>query len=198
LLSSTQGFLIQGERRSRGDNKERLRMLSPLRNPADRAESKADPGRPSRALGLSNEPVMAGSRANEASIDDDLARLEASLQWIRHAGTIAARAAGHGQNRSGRLPRATQLAPVSGISGLNIQAAGNGHRRVPSAFELAPPLACERIQSPAWRTQRAHSLRGALFVLIASAVVGSIVYHVSATGFPSAAEPAYASPIRGH
>jgi hypothetical protein len=168
-------------------------MLSPLQNTADPAESRTDLGWSSRAPGHGNEPV-AGS--NETSVDDDLARLEASLQWIRHVGTIAAREAGHGQNRTGRLPRATQLAPVSGISGLHIQGPGNGHRRVPFAFELAPPLACERIQSPAWRIQRADSLRGALVILIAGAVVGSIAYYISATGFPSAAQPAQAASIR--
>jgi hypothetical protein len=148
-------------------------MVSPLRNSSDPLD--AAHVRPSRASDRRRRP--ASLRSDEAAGTDDLQRLESIIAWLQHEGGIARPEGGpRAQQEIRRLPRAGQLRPVSGIS-----------------LRVAPPLACERLQLPPPRRQHRNNLRGALCLLIASVIAGSIAYHLSAGGLLSAWEPAQAA-----
>jgi hypothetical protein len=192
-------FRARGNFDPGGTKKERLRMPSPLRILPDSPAPGADFARPAGAPNRSNEHVIAPSRADHASIDQDLERLVSSVQWVKRACVVLALEAGQGsRDRRPRLPRASQLPPVPGIGPVNLEGATTGQRRVASSLELAPPLACDRLPLPARRSGHRNNLRGAFFMLIAVAVAGSIAYRISAGGFPSAAEPAQAAQFQAH
>lgn len=164
-------------------------MVSPLRtspDPSDQGAFHRLPPFPMPDCG--HRHVGAGSRPDEAAGDDDLRRLEASLAWLKRESMVVGPQAGYR-----RLPRAALLPPVSEISPLNT--AGSGGRGEPtSIFVLAPPLRRDRLQLS--RRQARHRLRGAMYLLIAGVIAGSIVYHVSPTGVLSAWAPAQASALQ--
>jgi hypothetical protein len=169
-------------------------MGFPLQNPLNSLEFNADFVRASQAPQGDNEPAGAGGCVEEA-VDDDLQRLESSLQWVKSELSIAALETGaYAKNHPRGLPRAHQLPPVPGLAPVNTERTGAGPRRVALPLELAPPLPSERLPLPAQRNEHADTLRGALCILIASAVAGSIAYHISAEGFLSASQPAQAAP----
>ena len=64
--------------------------------------------------------------------------------------------------------------------------------REPLPFHPAPPLAGERLQTPQPRRKPNRRLRGALYILIASLVAGSIGYQLAGAGI-SATEAAHAA-----
>ena len=51
--------------------------------------------------------------------------------------------------------------------------------REPLPFHIAPPLATERLQPKLPRRQQNPRLRGALYILIASLIAGSIGYQLA-------------------
>jgi hypothetical protein len=142
---------------------------------------------------------VAAPRAEDA----ELARLEQCLARVHHECAIAMlEAAPHARTkyRAPRLPPAAQLAPVAGIPPVREEAfpipacaesEPLGKMREPLPFHPAPPLSAERLQTP--RQRREHRrLRGALYILIASLVAGSIGYQLAGAGF-SATEAAHAA-----
>jgi hypothetical protein len=79
---------------------------------------------------------------------------------------------------------------------LSVASAGPaGSRGLPEGlpFQLAPPLACERLQEP--RKRRNDGSRALLLTLIAIVVGGSIGYYMSAAGFFSTLEFAQAAAL---
>jgi hypothetical protein len=122
----------------------------------------------------------------------DLRRLESSVAWLMRQGKVARLETGpavRGEIR--KLPRAMLLPPVPGIAPPHAE--GSGRKADLSTFRLAPPLPRERLQLP--RRQPRHGLGGALCLLAAGVIAGSIAYHISAGGAFSAWEPAHASAI---
>jgi hypothetical protein len=165
-------------------------MVSPLRNSPDPCDPTADqlPRVPHRR----HPDAAAAPPPDQAADNDDLRRLESSVQWLMRQGLNArleTQRHTHEENR--RLPRATLLPPVPGIPPVRTE--DSGRKADTSIFRLAPPLPRERLQLP--RRQHRDGLRGALCLLIASVIAGSIAYRVSAGGAFSASEPAQASAL---
>ena len=166
-------------------------MVSPLQVSPD----------PDAATDLGSSRVPQRRRPHPAAIpgapppDDaaaDLQRLESSVQWLVRQGQMARLETGPGRRQEiRRLPRAMPLPPVPGLP--PVQTEGPGHKTELAAFRLAPPPPRERLQPPRRRHRRA--VRGALFLLAAGVIAGSIAYHISAGGAFSAWDPAHASAI---
>ena len=165
-------------------------MEFPLRNSAEYSDPSGDHLSPS---GTPNHTHAAEPRPYEDA-SEDLKRLECSLQWLqRERDTLGLEAALRAQKQRRVLPPAGQLAPVSGIP--PVKTGVSCHTRKTLAFQVAQPLASERLQFPPPTRLRAYNLRGALCILIVilSVIAGSIAYQVSAGGLFSAAEPAQAA-----
>jgi hypothetical protein len=170
-------------------------MISPLRNSPDRPDSSAHYFRPSGTPDRERPQQVAGSRPDAAAGADDLARLESSIQWIKHEGMLARLEAGHRPPEEIRkLPRAALLPPVSGIPPVDIE--GSGRRRETSTSLLPPPPVGARVQVQLPRRRHRHGLRGALYLLIATVIAGAIAYHVSGDGLLSAWQPAQAASLQ--
>jgi hypothetical protein len=186
LLSSQRAT---GEHESWGEQ-ENPCMASPLRNPPEPSGLDADLPRPSAAN--REQAAHAGPGPGAPSTNNDLQRLECSVQWLKHevmAVELEAELRVKKQRR--RLPRAGQLPAAAGIS--PVDTAASGHKRETLPFHLAPPLASERIWLPPRRTRHRHQLPGTLGILIASLIAGLIAYHVSAGGMFPAPESAQAA-----
>ena len=167
-------------------------MVSPLRHSPDPLDPKADHLRPSRAPDRRHRQAAGRPRPDAVDRNDDLARLEASVDWLKREGMIARLAAEHrAPAEPRRLPRVSPLPPVSGIPPVDV--AGSPRQRQTSTFLLAPPLACERLQLQLPR--RRHRMRGALCLLIAGAIAGTIAYHMAAGRPFSAWGPAQAAAL---
>jgi hypothetical protein len=128
------------------------------------------------------------------ALEDDLKRIERSVEWLKRERMVVALEAGlDAQNPRRRLPRAAQLSPPSATPAVNPEGVGGG--RAKSSFEVAPPRAFERLQPPAARRRYARNLPVALFILTASIVAGSIAYHVATGELLSGLQPAQAAPL---
>jgi hypothetical protein len=136
------------------------------------AGAKAQSGlRPDTATAQAAEkPAANAVAANAAAADPDLARLESSLQWLQREGSV------------GRLPRAVQLPPVSGLRPVREQFI-NGVR-------VPPSLAPERLRPPPPMRERRDNLRGPLRVLLASVIAAPIAYYFSVGNPASSSAPA--------
>ena len=169
-------------------------MVSPLQNLLAALDSDLDCLHASQAPGCEHEHTIVERRTDEAAGDDDLQRIERSLQWLKRERMIAALEAGlHGRNHRRRLPRAGQLLLRSDTP----VGTEHKHRRwATSTIQLAPPLAAERLQAPVARRPHPYNLRGALWLLIGSAVAGTIAYHVLVGELFSALEPAQAASLQ--
>jgi hypothetical protein len=172
-------------------------MVSPLRHSPDpldpNIDPKADHLRPSGAPVSKHRPAATGPRPDAVAGNDDLQRLEASVGWLKREGMRARLAAEHrAPAASRRLPRVSPLPPVSGIPPVDV--ASSRRQRETSTFLLAPPLKCERLQVQLPR--RRHRIRGALCLLIAGAIAGTIVYRMSAGRPFSAWGPAHAAALQ--
>jgi hypothetical protein len=108
--------------------------------------------------------VTAGA---EAAGDIDLARLESSLQWLQREGAV------------GRLPRAVQLPPVSGLRPVSRDDSRPRNEQFINGIRVPPSLAPERLRPPPPMRERRHNLRGPLRVLLAGAVAAPIAYYFS-------------------
>jgi hypothetical protein len=167
-------------------------MVSPLRNSPDPDPTADHLG--SFRLPHRRRPHLAATPSAAPPPDEaaaaDLARLESSVQWLVRQGKMARLETEPGRREEIRkLPRAMPLPPVVGIP--SVPTEGSGRKADLSAFRLAPPLPRERLQLP--RRQHRHGVRGALCLLAAGVIAGSIAYHISAGGAFSAWDPAHAS-----
>jgi hypothetical protein len=187
-------------------------MLPPLGNPRDALDLDADHIRASQAPDREHEQATAEHRLERVVADDDLQRLESSVQWLKRESMIARIETGPGaQEANRRLPRASQLPPASGIAAVAqygiapfvqsgiptfARTESSGHKRETGTFQVRPPRAFERLRPPPPPRQRRTHLSGALFVLIAGVIAGSITYHIAAGGVFPAPEPAQAAPLR--
>ena len=165
-------------------------MVFPLPNSPDPFDPTTDNLGSSRVPYRRRPHVAAAPPPDAAAGNDDLRRLESSVQWLIRQGTISRlETERRSREENRRLPRATLLPPVPGIPPVDTE--GSGRQVDTSTFRLAPPLPFERLQLP--RRQRRRSLRGVLCLLIASVIAGSIAYYISAGGAFSAWQPAQAS-----
>jgi hypothetical protein len=166
-------------------------MVSPLRNSPDPSVSETIQIPSSRAPDRAPRPAAAEPRPDLATGDDDLQQLESSLRWLKRQSMVVRREEAGYRARGGirRLPPAAQLPPVCGIAAPEAEASPRSQGRSPS--EVAPPRAWERLQLP--RPRRRNDLRGALGLLIAGVIAGSLAYHIASGGLLSASEPAQAA-----
>jgi hypothetical protein len=123
-------------------------------------------------------PPAAKPAADASAVDPDLARLESSLQWLQREGAV------------GRLPRAVQLPPVSGIRPVGPDGPRPRGEQFINGVRVPPSLAPERLRPPPPLRARRDSLRGPLRVLLASAIAAPIAYYFSVGNFASESEPA--------
>jgi hypothetical protein len=137
-------------------------------------ERPADPD--SRPRPASGDEGVAEKPAAAPGADVDLARLEASLQWLQREGTVA------------RLPRAVPLAPVSGLRPVSPEAPRARSEQFINGVRVPPSLAPERMRPPPMRERRDH-LRGALRVLLAGAVAAPVAYYFSVGNLAPSSEP---------
>jgi hypothetical protein len=170
-------------------------MVFPLRNPRVPLEAHADHLRASAGVNREREQATAGYGLAEPARDGELQRLEESVAWLRReAVSVRSGVALLSQKQPLALPRAAQLSAVSGLLPVSIES--SFHRRETSPFRVAPPLASERLQLPPLRRRHRRSLRGAVFILIASTIVGSIAYRVSVGEFFPTSVPAQAASLQ--
>jgi hypothetical protein len=170
-------------------------MVFPLRNPPVPLESIADHLRPLSAAHRKSEQATASHDSAAPAGNGDLQRLEASVQWLKREVQFVRAGPGLGtEKKRMTLPRAAGLPPVSGIPPVTDES--SVRRREPSTFRLAPPLASERLQLPPPRRRLGRNLRGALLVVIAGTIVGSITYRISGGGFFPASVPAQAASLQ--
>jgi hypothetical protein len=127
----------------------------------------------------SDRPVAAEA-AEEAGRDVDLARLESSLQWLQREGAV------------GRLPRAIQLPPVSGLRPVSPEGARPRSEQFINGIRVPPSLAPERLRPPPVRKRR-DNLRGPLRVLLAGMIAAPIAYYFSIGNLPLLSGPAHES-----
>ena len=164
----------------------------PLRNPLDPSLSSDDPVRSMRAP---RDARAVEPRPDAAAEDDDLQRLESSVQWLkREHDVIGIELELLARKRRRELPPARQLAPVAGLP--PVRPASVAGVRATSTFRVAPPRAFERLQHPVSRQRRPRSLEGAMCVLIISLILGSIAYQISVGGLLSASVPVQAAPLQ--
>ena len=113
----------------------------PLRNPLDPSLFSDDPVRSLRAP---HDARAMEPRPDAAAEDDDLQRLESSVQWLkREHDVIGIELELLARKRRRELPPARQLAPVAGIP--PVRPEGYGRTADTSTFRLAPPLPRERL-----------------------------------------------------
>jgi hypothetical protein len=168
-------------------------MVSPLRNSPDLLQAETDHPRLSCTPDRPQE--IAESRPDAAAGADDLRRLESSIAWIMRESMMARlEATPRASKRNRKFPRAGVLPPVSGVPPVDVE--GSRRKRETSTPLLPPSLASERVQLQLPRTRHHRSLRGALCLLIASMIAGSIAYHVSAKALLTAREPAQAASLQ--
>jgi hypothetical protein len=134
---------------------------------------------PRPAPSPSNRPVAAEA-AEEAGRDVDLARLESSLQWLQREGAV------------GRLPRAIQLPPVSGLRPVSPESARPRSEQFINGIRVPPSLAPERLRPPPMRERR-DNLRGPLRILLAGMIAAPIAYYFSIGNLPLLSGPAHES-----
>jgi hypothetical protein len=111
--------------------------------------------------------------------DADLARLESSLQWLQREGAV------------GRLPRAVQLPPVSGLRPVGPEGPRPRSEQFINGVRVPPSLAPERLRPPPPpMRERRDSLRAPLRVLLASVIAAPVAYYFSVGSPAPRSEPA--------
>jgi hypothetical protein len=101
--------------------------------------------------------------------------------------------------RVARLPRATPLPGVTGISvasGASNTAPGPRDFRpaAKSLLQITPPLPCDRLQGLLARRHRSRA-DSSLLVLTAVAIAASVAYYLSTEGFSAASDIAHAAAL---
>jgi hypothetical protein len=164
---------------------------SPTQRSNAEGERPADPdsGEPARSRPQTeplDRPIAAKTAAEAASgadtaSDVDLARLETSLQWLQREGAV------------GRLPRAIQLPPVSGLRPVGPEGSRARSEQFINGVRVPPSLAPERLRPPPPMRERRDNLRGPLRVLLAGMIAAPIAYYFSIGNLAPLSEP---SPAR--
>jgi hypothetical protein len=132
-------------------------------HPVDLDEGNPAPHRPDTSEGQ----VAEKCDPDETAGDTDLVRLESSLQWLQREGAV------------GRLPRAVQLPPVSGLRPVSPEGARPHGEQFINGVRVPPSLAPERLRPPPPMRERRDNLRAPLRVLLASAIAAPIAYYFS-------------------
>jgi hypothetical protein len=145
---------------------------------ADEHAVDLDAGEPARPDAAAAQPAGKPAAADTSAVDPDLARLESSLQWLQREGAV------------GRLPRAVQLPPVSGIHPVSPEGPRPRGEQFINGIRVPPSLAPERLRPPPPMRARRDNLRGPLRVLLASAIAAPIAYYFSVGNIASPSEPA--------
>jgi hypothetical protein len=124
---------------------------------------------------IADELVSEGNSAATIS-DDDLERLESSLEWLKR--------------EADRLPRASQMPPVSGLRPVDPDDQSRTSERYINGFRVPPSLAPNVLQPPLppLGAERDH-LRGAFRLLIAAAVAAPVAYYFAVGGKVKEPEP---------
>lgn len=146
-------------------------------HPLDLDSIDKEPAEP--PTGPSAEPVAEKSHAAAdapavpvTEVDPELARLEASLQWIQREGSAS------------RLPRAAPLPPVSGLRAPSPEGLRAHGEQFINGVRVPPSLAPQRLRPPPM-AERRDSLRAPVRVLLAAAIAAPIAYYFSIGGFSS-------------
>jgi hypothetical protein len=142
--------------------------------------------RTSQACDCKQESVITGQAPAEPSSNNDLLRLESSVQWLkRELMVVELELLLRAKKRVRRLPRAGQLPSASEMSAASTGCSYNT-RDALLPFYVAPALASERLQFISQRRLHHYQLSRALCVLLACLVAGSIAYHIAPGGvFPT-------------
>jgi TPR repeat protein len=143
-------------------------------HPVDLDAADQAPSRPD----ASGEQVAAKPAAAATPADPDLARLESSLQWLQREGAV------------GRLPRAVQLPPISGLRPVNPDGPRPRSEQFINGVRVPPSLAPERLRPPPPMRERRDNLRGPVRVLLASLIAAPIAYYFSVGNLPPILQPA--------
>jgi hypothetical protein len=132
---------------------------------------------------LSSTDAPSEERGATPPTDADLQRLETSLRWLQREGS------------TGRLPRAVQLPPVSGLRHAQADGAKPREDHFIDGFRLPSSLAPERVRVPPPLRERSNPLRGSLRVLVVSIVAIPVAYYISFGAFslPWSSPPAPAA-----
>jgi hypothetical protein len=136
-----------------------------------------DPAQSRPRPDISGGQAAEKSTADATSADADLARLSSSLQWLQREGAV------------GRLPRAVQLPPVSGLRPVSPEGPRPRSEQFINGVRVPPSLAPERLRPPPMRARR-DSLRGPLRVLLASVIAAPIAYYFSVGNPAPVSDPA--------
>jgi hypothetical protein len=140
-------------------------------NAGDQAQSRPRPD-------TSDAQAAEKPDADETASHADLARLESSLQWLQREGAV------------GRLPRAVQLPPVSGLRPVSPEDSRPRSEQFINGVRVPPSLAPERLRPPPMRERR-DNLRGPLSILLASAIAAPIAYYFAVGNLAPMSEPAH-------
>ena len=160
-----------------------------------------NPAFPDAHQAISPTSSDAAAPAAPRAETSELARLEQCLARVRHECAIVqleAAPQARPKYRGPRLPAAAQLASVPGLPPVREEPsrplipASPGSGREPLPFHPAPPLATERLQPARPVRQPKGRLRGALYLLIASLIAGSIGYQLAGFSPTEAAHAALA------
>ncbi len=167
-------------------------MVFPLR--PDPLDPNVEHLRPSSAANPEHEPATAAHSVTEPARDDDLQRLESSVQWLKREVLIVRLEDGlRAQKQRRALSRAGQLPTVSGIPPVNIESSCHGRKAW--SLQLVPPLS-DRLPFTPPRRQHRRNFLVALLVLIASLIAGSLAHHSSTEGIFSDSEPVQAASLQ--
>jgi hypothetical protein len=148
--------------------------------PADDHPVDLDVGDPAQSPprpDISGGQAAERSAADATSADADLARLSSSLQWLQREGAV------------GRLPRAVQLPPVSGLRPVGPEGPRPRSEQFINGVRVPPSLAPERLRPPPMRERR-DNLRGPLRVLLAGVIAAPIAYYFSVGNPAPVSDPA--------
>ena len=120
--------------------------------------------------------AAAGERSDEIMSDHDLERLEASLRWLQR------------QESATRLPRATNLATVSGLAPVDASGRRHSRERFDAGFRSPRPLEPERLPPPPTMPRR--NIGALVGIVVASILVATTAYYFAEGGWGPSSEPA--------
>lgn len=170
-------------------------MAAPIRNRLDFLDlvaHRADAMQPSRGT---HDDAASAAFGLAAPDNDDLQRVESSIDWLKRACVSAAcEARSPAGDRTRRLPRAAQLSPL--LQAAPVEGERAAGQSTVLDFEPAPPRACERLQPASPDRPHGYELRGLVGILVAGILAGSIAYHISAGGSFAATGAAQAAAPR--
>jgi hypothetical protein len=149
--------------------------------PAAADEPHDDPERSDQARAAAaadTQDVPAAGRSEPGMVrDNDLQRLESSLQWLQREGKVD------------RLPRAVQLPHVSGLRPVAGEDSRPRDEQFINGIRVPRSLAPERLRPPPPMRARGDNLRGPLRVLLAGVIAAPIAYYFAMGTLVPSSEP---------